>query len=293
MVSEKKFNPKNGYAYLLGVFFILALGVLCFVFAPKSGLPIWVLNLTGVVLCITFLLLLCGFFVINPNESRVMVFFGKYNGTVKDFGFFWANPFYMKKKVSLRARNLNGEVIKVNDAVGNPIEIAAVVVWQVNDTSKAIFEVDDYVRYVTIQSEAAIRNLAGALPYDNFEDEDAEVTLRASTDKVNEILEDELEKRLAMAGIQIIEARISHLAYASEIASAMLQRQQASAVVAARYKIVEGAVSMVQMALDQLKEDKIVELDEERKAAMVSNMLVVLCSDRSAAPVVNAGTLHH
>ena len=235
---------------------------------------------------------MCGLFVVNPNESAVVTFFGKYVGTVVDNGFFFMNPFAQKKNVSLRARNLNGEPIKVNDLMGNPIMIGVVLVWRVKDTFKASFEVDNYARFVDIQSEAAIRNLAGAYPYDNLEDEDASITLRNGGEEVNDLLEKSLAERLAIAGIEVMEARISYLAYAPEIASAMLQRQQATAMVAARHKIVEGAVGMVQMALEQLSEKEIIELDEEKKAAMVSNLMVVLTSDRAATPVVNAGSLY-
>lgn len=233
-----------------------------------------------------------GFFILNPNESKVLTLFGSYVGSVKDAGFYWYNPFTIKKMISLRAMNLNGVPLKVNDKLGNPVEIAAVVVWQVDDTAKAAFDVDNYTNYVKVQSEAAIRHLAGAFPYDNLEDEEADITLRGGADKVNELLVKELNLKLERAGIHVSEARISHLAYASEIASAMLQRQQATAVVAARKQIVEGAVGMVEMALTKLSEKNIVQLDDERKAAMVSNLLVVLCSDRAVSPVVNTGTLY-
>jgi regulator of protease activity HflC (stomatin/prohibitin superfamily) len=242
---------------------------------------------------ILFALTLIGLFIVNPNDSRVLILFGSYKGTVKKNGFCWANPFLVKKNVTLRARNLNGERIKVNDRAGNPIEIAAVVVWKVEDTYRACFDVDDYEHYVIVQSEAAVRHLAGSYPYDTFEDgEEETLTLRAGKEQVNAELERELQERFDRAGIRVIEARLSHLAYASEIAEAMLRRQQATAVVAARTKIVEGAVSMVEMALDKLSEKDVVALDEERKATMVSNLLVVLCSESSAAPVVNAGTLY-
>ncbi|MBK6444962.1 MAG: SPFH domain-containing protein [Bacteroidetes bacterium] len=239
-----------------------------------------------------FAFLMPGFMIINPNESRVLTLFGKYNGTVKENGFFWVNPFFVKRMVSLRAFNLNGQSLKVNDKTGNPIDIAAVIVWQVQDTAKAIFEVNDYTSYVHIQSEAAVRHLANSCPYDNWEDNEAVVTLRGTTDKVHEMLLAELNERLGKAGIHVMEARISHLAYAPEIAGAMLQRQQASAVVAARQLIVEGAVGMVEMALARLSEKEIVHLDEERKANMVSNLLVVLCGDRNVSPVINAGTIY-
>jgi regulator of protease activity HflC (stomatin/prohibitin superfamily) len=248
----------------------------------------------GLVIGIVFVFLCIGFFINNPNESKVLILFGEYKGTVKDYGFFWANPFLVKKNVSLRARNLNGATLKVNDKLGNPIEIAAVIVWQVRDTAKATLEVDDYHQFVIIQSEAAVRHLANSFPYDTFDDDhEPGLTLRAGAEKVNELLELELNERLARAGIFVLEARISHLAYASEIAGAMLQRQQAIAVVAARRQIVEGAVGMVEMALDRLSEKQIVNLDEERKAAMVSNLLVVLCGEKAVHPVLNAGTLHH
>ena len=223
---------------------------------------------------------------------EVLVFFVEYVGTIVDNGFFFVNPFTTRTTVSLRARNLNGDPIKVNDKMGNPIMIGVVLVWRVRDTFKASFEVDNYVKFVDIQSEAAIRNLAGSYPYDNLENEDAAITLRSGGEEVNDLLEKSLQDRLNIAGIEVMEARISYLAYAPEIASAMLQRQQATAIVAARHKIVEGAVSMVQMALQQLSDKEIIELDEEKKAAMVSNLMVVLTSDRAATPVVNAGSLY-
>ena len=233
-----------------------------------------------------------GLMVVNPNESMVMVLFGAYKGTVKKYGFFWVNPFFVRKKISLRARNLDSTPIKVNDSVGNPIMIGIVLVWRVENTFNAAFEVDDYVHFVDIQTEAAIRKLAGHYPYDNFDDEMAEITLRSGGEEVNHMLEEEIRERLGIAGIHVIEARISYLAYAQEIASAMLRRQQATAIVAARIKIVEGAVSMVEMALDQLAKKKVVDMDDDKKAAMVSNLMVVLCSDKDATPVVNTGTLH-
>jgi regulator of protease activity HflC (stomatin/prohibitin superfamily) len=229
---------------------------------------------------------------IEPNSSRVLNLFGTYVGTIKESGFFWANPFYSKRRITLRAHNLETSQLKVNDKQGNPIMIAAVVVWRVKDTYKAAFDVENYETFVSIQSEAALRKMAMEYSYDNFEDETAEITLRSSSAEINHMLEEEISERLAIAGIEVIEARISHLAYAQEIASAMLQRQQASAVVAARSKIVEGAVGMVEMALEALNKKEIVHLDEEKKAAMVSNLLVVLCSDKAASPVVNTGTLH-
>jgi len=232
-----------------------------------------------------------GFFILQPNVAGVLLLFGKYVGTVKSEGFWWANPFYTKKKISLRVRNLNSEKIKVNDHAGNPIEIAAIVVWKVEDAFAACFEVDDYGSYVTIQSESAIRHLASAYAYDSWEEGHA-VSLRGNIDEVSKALEKELQERLEKAGVKILEARLSHLAYAPEIAEAMLRRQQAGAVVAARRIIVENAVGMVRMALEHLRADNVVDLDEERKATMVSNLLVVLCSEHHAQPVVNAGTLY-
>lgn len=233
-----------------------------------------------------------GFVIVNPNESSVLVLFGAYKGTIKKNGFFWVNPFFTRKKISLRARNLDSDPIKVNDKVGNPVMIGVVLVWKVENTYKAAFEVDDYNHFVDIQSEAAVRKLAHHYPYDNFDDEEAEITLRSGVEEVNGALEEELRERLNIAGIHVMEARIAYLAYASEIAGAMLRRQQATAIVAARVKIVEGAVSMVEMALAQLKSKELIELDQEQKATMVSNLMVVLCSDKDAHPVINTGTLH-
>jgi hypothetical protein len=248
----------------------------------------------GVVLLVvsTILFLLPGFFVLQPNQARVFLLFGKYVGTSRREGFGWVNPFLTKKKISLRLRNMNGERLKVNDQSGSPIEIALVLVWRVEDTYAACFEVDDYTDYVKIQSESALRHLGTAYPYDNWEDE-AAVTLRGNIDQVSAALEKELQERLEKAGVKVLEARLSHLAYAPEIAEAMLRRQQATAIVAARSKIVEGAVGMVQMALEHLKKENIIDLDDERKAAMVSNLLVVLCGESNAQPVINAGTLYH
>ena len=249
--------------------------------------PFWAL------LLLPWLLMMPGFFYVNPNGSRVLVLFGEYKGTVKSNGFFWVNPFYTKKRISLRARNFDSERIKVNDNIGNPILISVILVWRVRDTYKAAFEVDNYENFVRVQTDAAVRKLAGTYPYDNFDDDQVDVTLRSGIKEVNEDLEHEIEDRLAIAGIEILEARIGYLAYAEEIASAMLRRQQATAIVAARHKIVEGAVSMVEMALDELKEKEVIDLDEERRAAMVSNLMVVLCADKDVSPVVNSGTLNH
>jgi regulator of protease activity HflC (stomatin/prohibitin superfamily) len=238
--------------------------------------------------------ILIGFFVVNPNDSKVLVFFGKYSGTVNESGFYWANPFYSKSKVSLKARTIEGDKIKVNDKIGNPIIIGTVIVWQVEDSAKAKFEVENYEMYVKLQSDAAVRHLAGSYSYDHFgDDESKEITLRGGGEHINDVLVSELKERLKLAGVKILEARITHLAYAEEIAQAMLQRQQATAVVAARTKIVEGAVGMVQLALNKLSAENIIDLDDEKKAAMVSNLLVVLCGDKGANPVVNAGTLYN
>lgn len=284
MESEKSTNPPSGYFMLL-VFIVL---IIVAVVTGASQIP---------AACIPFgiiaFLLLPGFIVVNPNESKVLTLFGRYTGTVKQTGFHWVNPFTVKKRLSLRAFNLNGQQLKVNDKMGNPIEIAAVIVWQVKDTAKATFAVENYIQYVNIQSEAAVRHLANSFPYDNMEDESATVTLRDGAEQVSLMLEQELTDRLSRAGIEVLEARISHLAYAPEIANAMLQRQQATAIIAARKLIVEGAVSIVEMALDRLSEKNIVELDEERKASMVSNLLVVLCGERAVSPVINTGTLYN
>jgi regulator of protease activity HflC (stomatin/prohibitin superfamily) len=250
------------------------------------------LIILGVLLIILAIFLFKGIMVVNPNHARVCTFFGKYVGTVKANGLQWVNPFYSSYRVSLRSQNLNGQQLKVNDKMGNPIEIAAVIVWQVNDTYRASFEVADFQQYVGIQSEAAVRHLASTCPYDQMEDEKANITLRDGGEIVNDMLEKELSERLAPAGILIKEARISHLAYAPEIAGAMLQRQQATAIVAARFKIVEGAVGMVELALEMLSKKNIVNLDEEKKAAMVSNLMVVLCGEKAATPVLNTGTLY-
>lgn len=261
---------------------------------------------------IVWFVLLAGYIKLEPNEGRVMVFFGDYKGTFKNTGFYWVNPFMDKKKISLRARNLDIEPIKVNDKIGNPVLIGMVLVWKLSDTYKAMFEIDSqtmagnstginpvnnrmlaFQNFVKIQSDAALRQVAGQYAYDENETEGEELTLRSDGDEINEQLVQKLNERLAMAGLEVLEARINYLAYAPEIAAVMLRRQQASAIIGARGKIVEGAVSMVHMALDKLKADDVVELDEEKKAAMVSNLLVVLCADESAQPVVNTGTLNH
>ncbi len=285
METEKTTNPPSGYGAFILFLVLLALAIYLGIeqyFAACAILSF-----------VNLFLVLPGLIIVNPNESKVLTLFGKYVGTVKKDGFFWVNPFTSKRKISLKAFNLNGQQLKVNDKMGSPIEIAAVIVWQVKDTAKAVFAVEDYIQYVNIQSEAAVRHLANSFAYDHLEDETAQVTLRDGAEHVSLLLEQELNARLDRAGIEVLEARISHLAYAPEIANAMLQRQQASAIIAARKQIVEGAVGMVEMALSRLSEKNIVELDEERKAAMVSNLLVVLCGEKAVSPVVNTGTLYH
>lgn len=282
MSKEKEFTPLSGYMMLCIAIFLVLLSFLLM----ASHSPAYILTL-GIVFVMS-----PGFFFLNPNSSMVMVLFGEYRGTIKQNGFHWANPLLTKKPVSLRARNFDSDKIKVNDKVGNPIQISVILVWQVRDTFKALFEVDNYESFVKLQSDSAVRRLAGQYAYDNFDNE-SELTLRSGHDEINHALEENLRNRLDIAGIHVVEARIGSLSYAPEIAGAMLRRQQASAVVSARFKIVEGAVSMVQMALEQLSKQQIVELDEERKAAMVSNLMVVLCSDKDVNPVVNTGTLNH
>ncbi|HOK25715.1 MAG TPA: SPFH domain-containing protein [Bacteroidales bacterium] len=283
MKKEFVIKPMSGYIALLAALLFLGGAIAGFIYEL-----IW----PGIVLTVLFIFTVIGLTIVYPNESCVTVLFGAYRGTIKENGFFWVNPFYLRRKISLRARNFDSEPIKVNDKIGNPIKIGLVLVWKVEDTYKAAFEVDDYQHFVLVQSDAALRKLAGLYPYDNFEDHEATLALRSGGEEINNELEREISERLAIAGINVIEARINYIAYAEEIANAMLRRQQATAVVSARYKIVEGAVSMVQMALEQLSDKKIVELDEEKKAAMVSNLMVVLCADRDATPVVNTGTLY-
>ena len=277
-------KPVSGYLMLL--ISIIVLGA--------ESLSITVLKnpVLIVLLALFFVFLMIGFLIVYPNNSCVVTLFGKYSGTIKENGFHWVNPFFVRKKISLRAQNFDSEKIKVNDKQGNPIQISVILVWQVNNTFKAAFEVNDYEAFVRVQSDAAVRKLAGLYPYDNFDDEEAEVTLRSGLHEVNHALENELSERLDIAGIKVIEARIGFLAYAPEIANSMLRRQQASAILAARRKIVEGAVGMVEMALDELSKKQVVELDEDKKASMVSNLMVVLCSDKDASPVVNTGTLY-
>ncbi len=287
MHKERTITVASGWLFLPLLLLVLGGSVWLFINAIQTDMP-WKL-FVAIAVFVVDIILMAGFFVVNPNEAAALLLFGDYKGSVKRNGFCWANPFMTKMKVSLRARNLNGEKIKVNDLSGNPIEIAAVVVWQVVETAEALFEVDDYEEYVETQSEAAVRKMASAYPYDGPEDQ---LTLRGTPDELNERLEQELQERLDRAGVKVIESRLSHLAYAPEIAGAMLQRQQASAVVAARQQIVAGAVGMVELALDELGKKSIVEMDDEKKATMVSNLMVVLCSEHSATPVVNTGTLY-
>lgn len=287
MSKEKTTNPASGYLFVLLVF--VAIGTCIWSFTKADFM---MYRIIGISLIPGIILLLRGFFIVNPNGSKVLVLFGEYKGTVKANGFFWANPFYGREAISLRARNFDSERVKVNDKMGNPILISVILVWKVKDTFKAAFEVDDYRSFVRVQTDAAVRKLAGLYPYDNFDDDQTEVTLRSGLHEVNEALEEELRDRLEIAGIEVLEARIGYLAYAPEIANAMLRRQQAEAIVAARLKIVEGAVGMVESALEKLAHKQIIELDEDKKATMVSNLMVVLCGDRDASPVINTGTLH-
>ena len=285
-VPRKVLNGWIMLFLLLPTGLLIALGAL-WGFHDRSVLTVLMFAFFGMV----WLVCTVGFFTLQPNEAAVLILFGKYMGTVRESGFHWANPFYLKRKVSLRRRNLNGATIKVNDLRGNPIEIAAVMVWRVSDAARAIFDVDHFENYVAVQSEAALRHMAMAYPYDDFHATE-KISLRGSTDEVSKALQQEVQERVAPAGVAVEETRLAHLAYAAEIAGAMLQRQQAEAVVAARARIVEGAVGMVEMALDKLEESKRFPLDDERRAAMVSNLLVVLCSHESTRPVVNAGTLY-
>ena len=288
MIREREAASLHGLL-VLGVV-LVALGFTVYVLSgqPLGDDPVIIVPAALAVILEAFLLV--GLFVVNPNEGRVLQLFGDYVGTVKTPGLRWANPFYTKKRISLRVRNFESARLKVNDNEGNPIEIAAVVVWRVVDTAEAVFEVDDYQNFVKVQTEAAVRNLATSYKYDAHEED--QLSLRGNTAEVAEHLKKEIQERLAKAGVEVLEARISHLAYAPEIAQAMLQRQQAGAIIAARQRIVEGAVGMVQMALDMLSQREILELDNERKAAMVSNLLVVLCGERATQPVINAGTIY-
>jgi regulator of protease activity HflC (stomatin/prohibitin superfamily) len=288
MIREKLRTPSSGWsAVVLGIVLaLIALGALAT--GIRGGGALLVLVFVAALLGAG--IALAGLFVVNPNESKVLQLFGEYVGSVRQAGFFWANPLYSKRRVSLRVVSFEVGKLKVNDLDGNPVEIAAIVVWKVVDSAQAVFEVDNYPEYVRVQGESAVRTLASRYPYDAHDD--AVLSLRGNTQKVAEHLQSELDERVALAGVKVLEARISHLAYAPEIAQAMLQRQQAGAIIAARQKIVDGAVGMVEMALDRLSRHQVVTLDEERKAAMVSNLLVVLCSERSAQPIVNAGTLY-
>lgn len=283
MKTEKIITPLNGYLIIAMVIVLMA-----------TTLYGFILNNTIFVVASFILLVLLtkGFIVIGPNSSKILLLFGEYKGSVKQSGLFWINPLYNRTSLSLRARNFESEKIKVNDKMGNPILISVILVWKVKDTFKSTFEVDDYENFIRIQTDSAVRKLAGSFPYDHFEDEKASITLSTNFDDVNKALEHEVTQRLEIAGIEVIESRIGYLAYAPEIAHSMLRRQQASAVVAARHKIVEGAVGMVESALKLLADKKIIEFDEDRKAAMVSNLMVVLCGDSETKPVINTGTLN-
>lgn len=286
-VSEKKSTKLNGFLALFIILILIVLDVLLFISGVRSKDPsfLWYFFPLTFVIVIS----LIGLITVQPNDSRVIIFFGNYSGTVRDTGFWWVNPFTIKRKVSLRIRNFNSDKIKVNDLRGNPIEIAAVIVWRVTDTSRAVFDVENYEEFVAIQSETAIRSLTSEYPYDGEEDK---ASLRGSPQEVAENLQRQVQSRLDIAGVEVIEARISHLAYAQEIAQAMLRRQQAEAIVAARQKIVEGAVGMVESALTALSQQNIVQLDEEKKATMVNNLMVALVSERETQPVINTGTLY-
>ena len=289
---EKILKPISGFVIIAIALLLLAMGAYSVITnAPAQGNPS-ILFWLGLFLIAAAIFLFKGIIIIQPNYAVVLTFFGKYVGTAKDNGLFFVNPLYSKIKLSLRAQSLESNKLKVNDKLGNPIDIAAVLIWQINDSYKAVFDVTNFSEYIVNQTEAAIRHLASICPYDNIEDEHAKTTLRDGGDGVIKMLEGELNERLFNAGLIIKEARISHLAYSSEIAGAMLQRQQATAIIAARSKIVEGAVSMVEMALELLSKKNIVELDEEKKAAMVSNLMVVLCGERAATPVLNTGTIY-
>jgi regulator of protease activity HflC (stomatin/prohibitin superfamily) len=285
VIIESHTKSTSGYIIIAVLLTVQAFAIGCLIF---GAVPI---KIYGGIATVFVGICLLGFYMVSPNEGCVMQLFGQYAGTDKISGLRWANPLYTKKRISLRVRNFESGQLKVNDLEGNPIEIAAVVVWRVVDTAEAVFEVDDYEGYVGIQAEAAIRNMATSYPYDNHENDT--ISLRANSNEIAEILKAEVQERLGKAGVEALETRISHLAYSPEIASAMLQRQQASAIVAARHKIVEGAVGMVEAALERLSEKEIIELDEERKAVMVSNLMVVLCGDKATQPIVNTGSLYN
>jgi len=287
-IIEKPAAKINGFVMLLISFILLALDAYLFVVGvqSRSAQFLWVF----IPVIIIFILIIPGFIIVQPNDSRVIIFFGKYSGTVRYSGFWWINPFTLKRKISLSIRNFSSEKIKVNDLNGNPIEIGAVIVWRVGDSAKAVFDVENYEQFVDIQSETSIRSLASEFPYDESDSDKA--SLRGSPQEIAESLQKQVQSRLDIAGVEVIEARIRHLAYAQEIAQAMLRRQQAEAVVAARYKIVEGAVGMVELALKSLSEQKIIDLDEEKKATMVNNLMVALVSESEVTPIVNTGTLY-
>jgi len=283
MKTEKIITPFNGY--LAVVILLISAVLIAFGFSSNN-------NVLGIALIPVLIIITKGLIVVSPNSSKVFLLFGDYKGSVKQNGLFWINPLYTRTSLSLRARNFESEKIKVNDKMGNPIMISVILVWKVKDTFKATFEVDNYENFIRIQTDSAVRKLAGSFPYDHFEDEKATVTLSTNFDDVNKALEREVTERLEIAGIEVVESRIGYLAYAPEIAHSMLRRQQASAVVAARHKIVEGAVGMVESALKLLADKEIIEFDEDRKAAMVSNLMVVLCGDSETKPVINTGTLN-
>ena len=292
MCTEKSIKPFSGYQAVSFALILSVLGIVALVNSSLESNVSYTLVTMGIGLIVSAIIIVKGLMIVDPNYAIVLTFFGKYVGTVKENGLQFVNPLFTKLKVSLRAQSMESTRLKVNDKLGNPIEISAVVVYQISDTYKAVFDVANFNEYIKNQSEAAVRHLATSYPYDNIEDESAQITLRDGGQKVIEMLEAELSERYANAGVIIKEARISHLAYAAEIAGAMLQRQQATAIVAARTKIVEGAVSMVEMALAMLSEKDIVTLDDEKKAAMVSNLMVVLCGEKAASPVLNTGTLY-
>ena len=283
MKTEKIITPFNGY--LAVVILLISAALMAFGFSSNN-------NVLGIALTSLLIIITKGLIVVSPNSSKVLLLFGDYKGSVKQNGLFWINPLYTRTSLSLRARNFESEKIKVNDKMGNPIMISVILVWKVKETFKATFEVDNYENFIRIQTDSAVRKLAGSFPYDHFEDEKATVTLSTNFDDVNKALEREVTERLEIAGIEVVESRIGYLAYAPEIAHSMLRRQQASAVVAARHKIVEGAVGMVESALKLLADKEIIEFDEDRKAAMVSNLMVVLCGDSETKPVINTGTLN-
>ncbi|WP_423147080.1 SPFH domain-containing protein [Rubrolithibacter danxiaensis] len=283
MKTEKIVVPFNGYSVVIFLAVILILIAGCFINHYEA---------LGALFTVLFVLLVKGLVIVSPNNAIVLLLFGDYKGSINQNGLFWINPFYKTISISMRARNFESEKIKVNDKMGNPILISVILVWRVKDTFKSSFEVDNYETFIKVQTDSAVRKLAGSFPYDHFEDEKAAITLSTNFDDVNKALENEIMERMDIAGIEVIESRIAYLAYAPEIAHSMLRRQQASAIVAARHKIVEGAVGMVESALNLLSDKQIIELDEEKKAAMVSNLMVVLCGDRETQPVVNTGTLH-